>query len=349
MRTLLLPLLLLLSSGCSGVPVKTAATSPPAGENPPPGVDAALWKTVDTLVAKLGDDDYHVREAAQKEIEVLPVSALAAVKASVERRSADSEIKLRGGKAVAALTDKVFWEKPPKEFTNSIGMKLVLIPAGEFIMGSPKTEKDHLNNESPQHKVKITKAFFMGTTEVTQAQWKAVMGNNPSDFHGDDLPVEKVSWDDCQEFLKILSAKEGKTYRLPTEAEWEYACRAGSTTRFNVGDDGNTFDGVVWHLQNSDFRTHPVGQKKPNAWGLYDMHGNVWELCQDWYEEDYYKRSPTNDPAGPETGDGRVSRGGSWAIGLRGCRSAYRTVGDASARDNRYGFRVVVSGAKPPP
>jgi hypothetical protein len=183
--------------GCIGVGAAVKPASP-VGENPPPGVDAAIWKTVDALVAKLGDNDYHVRDAAQKEIEALPTSALVAVMASVECRSEYAEIKLRGEKLVATLADKAYWEKAPKEITNSIGIKLVLIPSGEFLMGSPADEKDRSKYET-QHKVKITKPLYMGTTEVTQAQWKAVMeGNNPSSFKGDDLPVENVSWNDCQ-------------------------------------------------------------------------------------------------------------------------------------------------------
>jgi formylglycine-generating enzyme required for sulfatase activity len=333
--------------GCAGVAVKPVL---PVGENPPPGVDAALWKTVDTMVAKLGDDNYHAREAAQKEIEGLPTSALEAVKASVERRSKDAEIKMRGEKAVAALSDKAFWGNPPKEFTNAIGMKLVLIPAGEFMMGSPETEEPHSPNKSPQHKVKITKPFYMGATEVTRAQWKAVMGNNPSSgFLGNDLPVETVSWDDCQAFLKKMSALEGKTCRLPTEAEWEYACRAGSTTRFNAGDDDKVLDSVGWYSGNSERKMHPVGQKKPNAWGLYDMHGNVWEWCQDWYGEDYYKSSPAADPTGPAQGAKRVLRGGCWLDVPRGCRSAGRGMIDPGYRGGNFGFRVVVSDSTTPP
>jgi formylglycine-generating enzyme required for sulfatase activity len=197
----------------------------------------------------------------------------------------------------------------PDKFTNSIGMKFVLIPAGEFTMGSPENEQGRDSNE-PQHKVKITKPFYMQTTEVTQAQWKAVMGNNPSYFKGNDLPVETVSWDDAQEFIKKLSAKEGVKYRLPTEAEWEYACRAGSTTKFYFGEDESKLDEYAWYHNNSDGKTHPVGQKKPNAWGLYDMHGNVWEWCQDWYGADYYKNSPAEDPQGPASAESRVLRGG---------------------------------------
>jgi formylglycine-generating enzyme required for sulfatase activity len=333
--------------GCAGATVKTP---PPAGENPPPGVDADLWKTVDILVAKLGDDDYFAREAAQKEIETLPGAALEAVKAAVERRSKDKEIKWRGEKAMTALTNKVFLEKAPREFTNSIGMKLVLIPAGEFMMGSPETEKDRSPYESPQHKIKITKPFYMGTTEVTQAQWKALMGNNPSGFHGDDLPVENVTWNDCQEFLEKLSAKEWKTYRLPSEAEWEYGCRAGTTTPFNTGEaistdqanyDGNYTYGNGEKGENRQ-KTTPAGSFKPNAWGVYDMHGNLWEWCQDWYEEDYYKSSPSVDPTGPAQGADRVLRGGGWISSPMGCRSAYRERRVQNYHHRFIGFRVVL-------
>jgi formylglycine-generating enzyme len=343
MKTFRLLLALLLASGCTVAAIKNA----PPGENPPPGVDAALWKSVDGLVAELGDDDYYVREAAQKEIEALPASALEAVKASVGRAE-DAEIKMRGGKAVAALADKAFREKAPKEMTNSIGMKLVLIPAGEFMMGSPETEKERDANEGPQHKVKITKTFYMAATEVTQGQFKTVMGNTPwpGQFEGDDLPVNYVSWNDCQEFLKKMSAKEGKTYRLPSEAEWEYACRAGSTTRFNSGDDDKALDEAGWYAGNSEKKTHPVGQKKANAWGLYDMHGNICEWCEDWYEENYYRSSPAVDPTGPAQGTDRVLRGGSWIDKPGSCRSASRYRFTPGPHYNLAGFRVVVAGAR---
>ncbi|MEK7414580.1 MAG: formylglycine-generating enzyme family protein [Planctomycetota bacterium] len=161
-------------------------------------------------------------------------------------------------------------------------MKLVHIPSGEFLMGSPETEKDREPNEGPQHKVIITKAFYMGSTEVTQAQWKTVMESHHSTFTGDQLPVETVSFAQCQKFINKLSAKEGKAYRLPTEAEWEYACRAGSTARFAFGDRDEDLKDYAWF---GAFKMYPVAQKKANAWGLYDMHGNVWEFCQDWYDE----------------------------------------------------------------
>jgi formylglycine-generating enzyme required for sulfatase activity len=213
-------------------------------------------------------------------------------------------------------------------------MVLMPIPAGEFTMGSAETKY-----EQPAHKVKITKPFLMGATEVTQAQWKAVMGDSPSLIQGDDLPVESVTWEECQAFVKKLSEKEGKTYRLPTEAEWEYACRAGSTKRFHFGDDANGLGEYAWHGANSDCTTHPVGLKKPNAWGLYDTYGNVWEWCQDFYVA--YGEKEQADPAGPEKGSQRIFRGGAWYDEVYRCRSAFRNSRHPNSR-NYFGLRVVM-------
>jgi formylglycine-generating enzyme required for sulfatase activity len=193
-------------------------------------------------------------------------------------------------------------------------MNFVRIPAGEFQMGS---END--SDEQPVHRVKISRDFEMGKCEVTQAQWQAVMGNNPSRFEGDNLPVENVSWSDVQEFIKRLNQADSKyQYRLPTEAEWEYACRAGTT-----GDYAGDLDAMAWYEKNSGGKTHAVGQKQANAWGLYDMHGNVWEWCQDWYDSNYYRQSPGADPTGPTAGSARVFRGGSWDYAAACCRSAF--------------------------
>jgi formylglycine-generating enzyme required for sulfatase activity len=195
---------------------------------------------------------------------------------------------------------------PPKNFTNSIGMKFVWIPPGSFMMGSPKGEKGRAANET-QHKVTLTKGFFMGVYTVTQEQWKEVMGNNPSFFRGKkNLPVENVTWNDCQEFVKKLREKDKKAYRLPTEAEWEYACRAGTTTPFYFGEtistDQANYDGnsVYGNGKKGIYRgkTTPVGSFPPNAFGLYDMHGNLWQWCQDWGGE--YPQKDVLDPQGPD-------------------------------------------------
>ena len=208
----------------------------------------------------------------------------------------------------------------PAELTLDLGggvtMKMVLIRPGKFMMGSPETEKGRFDHEV-QHEVTISKPFYMGVTEVTQAQYEAVMGTNPSHFKGATKPVEPVSWNDAAEFCKKLSEKTRQAVRLPTEAEWEYACRAGTQTAFSFGDDPSALGDYAWWDGNSGKTPHPVGQKKPNAWGLYDMHGNVWEWCADWYEG--LQKGPVTDPSGPATDNGvrgsRVLRGGAWYFG----------------------------------
>ena len=245
-------------------------------------------------------------------------------------------VKLSIRQMVAAFADGV----PPTielDLGREVTMKLVYIPAGEFMMGSNKGDSD----EKPVHKAKITRPFYMGIHEVTQAQYEAVMGTNPSGFKGASNPVEEVSWNDCVEFCKRLSRKTGRTLRLPTEAEWEYACRAGATSRFCFGDSDSGLGEYAWYGNNSGGKTHPVGGKKANAFGLYDMHGNVWEWCADWYDGGYYKQSPTDDPRGPRGGKTRVLRGGSWDGTPWFCRSALR--GGLNPTDTclDLGFRVV--------
>jgi formylglycine-generating enzyme required for sulfatase activity len=226
---------------------------------------------------------------------------------------------------------------------SGVTMRLKLIPAGPFTMGSPTSESGRGNDET-QHSVTISQPFYMGVYEVTQAQWQAVMGSNPSHFTGDlNRPVEQVSWNDCQAFCQKVSAKTGKTVRLPTEAEWEYACRAGSTGRYSFGDSDSALGNYAWYYDNSGNTTHPVGQKQPNAWGLYDMHGNVWEWCQDWYGP--YSSGSVTDPSGPGSGEYRVLRGGSWYYIPPFCRAAVRRRLTPDNRWNNSGVRVVVSGA----
>jgi formylglycine-generating enzyme required for sulfatase activity len=228
-----------------------------------------------------------------------------------------------------------------------ITIKLVLIPAGKSVMGSPDSEQGRRKDEGPQHEVVISRPFYMGVTEVTQTQYQAVMGNNPSEFKGPRNPVENVSWNYATEFCKKLSEKTRQAVRLPTEAEWEYACRAGSNTKFCFGDANEGLGDYAWYGDNTGRTTQPVGQKKPNAWGLYDMHGNVWEWCADWYGD--YPKGVVTDPQGPASGTYRVLRGGCWFYDPFLCRSAYR---DSDSPDYRYGhcgFRVVVSVSAPGP
>ncbi len=234
------------------------------------------------------------------------------------------------------------------DFTNDLGMAFNLIPAGTFMMGSPPDELGRFSGEI-LHQVTLTQDFYIMTTEVTQSQWTAVMGSNPSRFTacGDDCPVERVSWDDIQGFITAMNERGEGTYRLPTEAEWEYAARAGNSTAFYNGDITETdcsidtnLDQIGWYCGNSGYTTHPVAQKLPNDWGLYDMSGNVNEWCQDGYGT--YPSSAVTDPEN-RTGSYRVLRGGSWNRYARGCRSAYRGNSSPSYRINSIGFRLAFS------
>jgi formylglycine-generating enzyme required for sulfatase activity len=229
----------------------------------------------------------------------------------------------------------------PDTLTNSIGMKFILIKPGSFKMGNTRGD----DWEAPVHKVTLTKSYYLQTTEVTQAQWAAVMADTPSHFKGGDLPVETVSWHDCQKFVEQLNAKEGVTaYRLPTEAEWEYACRAGTTTYYYWGDSFDPVGEYAWHGGNSNGKTHPAGLKKPNAWGLYDMNGNVVEWCQDWFDTGYYSKSPVVDPPGPEESGYKVMRGGGWYFDtLVDFTSTFRYFQPPAFAYFTAGFRVVRS------
>jgi formylglycine-generating enzyme required for sulfatase activity len=290
---------------------------------------------------------------------------------------------------------------PPKKLAVDLGkgvkLEMVLIPAGEFKMGSPQDEKNRLDDEGPQHRVRIAKPFYMGIHEVTIGQFRqfvadtgyktdAEKGRNPGawgwnpdkkefDFkekyswrnagfeQTDEHPVVNVSWNDAVAFCEWLSKKEGKSYRLPTEAQWEYACRAGTTTRYSSGDDpetlakvGNVADATAktkfpdwsWTIAASDgyVFTAPVGKFKPNVFGLYDMHGNVWEWCADWYGNAYYAASPADDPKGPASGSVRVRRGGGWGSYAGYCRSAGRNDGTPGGRHSNLGFRVSLVSAE---
>jgi len=243
--------------------------------------------------------------------------------------------------------------EPAKEsITNTLDMTFNKIPAGTFLMGSPESEPYREDVET-QHKVTISKEFYMQTTVVTQGQWTAVMGTEPWKGHffskllkeGANYPAVYVNWDEAVAYCKKLSKQEGNRYRLPTEAEWEYACRAGTETRWSFGDDEKELGDYAWYDENAtdigEEYAHQVGLKKANAFGLYDMHGNVWEWCSDYYGADYYKQSPEKNPLGPTSGSSRVLRGGSWLNITRLTRSAFRFRYAADFRDFSGGFRLV--------
>ena len=252
----------------------------------------------------------------------------------------------------------------PETFTNSLGMEFQRIPSGEFMMGSPEYETNRFAGETPQHAVQIAKPFYLGVHEVTQEQYKEVMGNLPSvtgptidtirpsqyenedgnfpPLEGPSIPVWCVSYEDALGFCRRLSEKEDYLYRLPTEAEWEYACRAGTKTVWSCGDHELAVSEYAWIRSNSGGGPHPVGQKRPNAWGLHDMCGNVEEWCSDWYDDSYYSKSPAADPTGPDSGTCHVLRGGAWHLDESYCRSSARGFDGSGAWPSLFGFRVVL-------
>ena len=218
---------------------------------------------------------------------------------------------------------------------------MVRVEAGTFTMGATAEMEDPYDDEKPTHQVTLTNDYYIGKYEVTQALWKAVMGKKPSKFKGDNLPVENVSWDDCKEFISQLNRITGKTFRLPTEAEWEYAARGGKKSRGYQYSGSNDISDVAWYDGNSGNKTHAVGSKQANELGIYDMSGNVWEWCQDWHGS--YSSSSQTNPTGVKSGSYRVIRGEGWFSGARICRSSYRDgrLPYASSRDQ--GLRLVLS------
>jgi formylglycine-generating enzyme required for sulfatase activity len=266
----------------------------------------------------------------------------------------ESESAVEGGTAsIQTEVAERSFSQQGSTFKNSIGVEFVKISAGSFEMGCSFGDSECFPDEKPQHKVKIAKSFYMGKYEVTQGQWMSVMGNgffgiggnNPSRFSscGDSCPVENVSWNEVQDYIQKLCKKENMDpckYRLPTEAEWEYAARAGKKTRYYWGDrmEGS----YAWYSGNSKSTTHPVGEKKPNAWGLYDMIGNVWEYVQDWYDSNFYAKSQFSDPKAPESGEGPVLRGGSWLDPDRDCRLSARIRLQPDEKYSNRGFRLVL-------
>jgi formylglycine-generating enzyme required for sulfatase activity len=273
---------------------------------------------------------------------------------------------------VLALGNPLVLAQEKEELVNSIGMKLVRIPAGKFLRGSPVDEVGSQDDES-QHEVTLTREYYIGVFEVTQAEYETIMRENPSYFpeavihpavrhpetgrlitperkertDGSRYPVDRVSWDDAVRFCEKLSSrreevKRSRVYRLPTEAEWEYACRAGSKTAFSFGGEASNLSQFGWYSENSNQSTHPVGEKQPNAWGLYDMHGNVSEWCLDYHLN--YPQENLIDPAGPANGRRRVCRGGNWSeLTAANCRSAHREGLASGVKLRAVGLRVVMT------
>ena len=306
--------------------------------------DPGIARLEARLAALEGDNLRQAEQKLDKAVELLKDQKILEAEALIDEAAA----VLGWGGRVAQLKNRIRDLKPGQTMgplltsgmTTAMGLQFNLIPAGRFIMGAgaePLTRSD----EMPQHEVVITKPFWMGITEVTQGQWTAVMGDNPSRFQDPKglAPVEQVSLEEVAEFLKRLNASSPDyIFRLPTEAEWEYACRAGSDTQYYYGDDPKELIDYAWYVGCSGFQTNPVGQKKPNAWGLYDTLGNVWEICSDWYAPGYYGKSPKEDPQGPDQGEARVIRGGCFLDGPATLRVAHR---DTYEQNLRTGLRLV--------
>jgi formylglycine-generating enzyme required for sulfatase activity len=352
----------------SGAKESTPKAEPLAVVHAAPAVLTAN-DAVEKRAAELERQLASAKEKAQQEADAAKAEAerVKAEAAEAKARAVELEKKLaESGKATAAEQLKVETAKPapqavavePKQGDTMIdkvtGMVLVYIPGGCFMMGQTDEEKwllvaelglhgyqEGYLGEVPMHKVCVN-SFWMGKYEVTQRQWKNVMGANPSAFDNDDNnPVDRVSWNNAQNFINTLNKFIGKAYRLPTEAEWEYACRAKGSGRYCGGDD---LDAVAWHKGNSGDTTHAVGGKQVNGFGLYDMSGNVWEWCADWYDSGYYASSPQSNPLGPESGSNRVIRGGSWGNSPLLVRTAYRSGFTPDYRGSSLGFRLVLSG-----
>ena len=288
------------------------------------GLDEAVVEAATRYLTTVGREGAHYQEA-------LELLDRAAARAEEQRRAAAAARAAAERRRQAAEAERRRLAQLPREIRNSIGMELVLLEAGTFAMGSPPTEAGRDADEGPVHEVTISQRFYLGKYEVTEGQWQAVMGrerfNSFNSTGCSNCPVSWISWADAQAFIAALNRREGvETYRLPTEAEWEYAARAGTQTAYHFGDAAGELDHYAWYGEMLLFGgDHPVGQKRPNAWGLYDMHGNVWEWVADWKGQ--YPQGPVTDPRGPSTGVFRVIRGGSWNNSARLCRVANRNRG----------------------
>jgi len=259
-----------------------------------------------------------------------------------------TQLALDGSGAGRRFYRAVMTEWTGRSWANGIGMAMVWIKPGKFTMGSPASEAGRDSDEGPETEVTLTKGFWLGQHEVTQGEYEAVVGSNPSNWKGARLPVERVSWVEAVEFCQKLTERErsagklpvGYEYRLPTEAQWEYACRAGTMTRFSFGEADSQLGAHGWYIANSGNQTHPVGQKHSNNWGLYDMHGNVWEWCSDFYG--HYPGGSVSDPTGSNSGWSPVLRGGSWVTDAGYCRSADRVWCELVSQNTDLGLRAAL-------
>lgn len=248
------------------------------------------------------------------------------------------------GAAEKKKTKKVAKSEASQNFTDATsGVEFVWVPGGCFRMGD--TFGDGGPMEKPVHEVCVD-GLYVGKYPVTQIQWERVMGTTPSKFFGKQLPVEQVSWDDAQSFISRLNSQSGKKYRLPTEAEWEYAAKGGKEHKFAGTNSALELEDYAWNSQNSGGKTHPVGEKKPNPFGLYDMSGNVFQWCSDWYDENYYGYSPKDNPQGPSAGRYRICRGGTWQLPASALTIRYRTTPRNPDSDLSYGFRIVLPAVR---
>ncbi|MEK7795575.1 MAG: SUMF1/EgtB/PvdO family nonheme iron enzyme [Candidatus Hydrogenedentota bacterium] len=300
--------------------------APRANDFAPPGVEKELER-MDRQAGRVSRPSMPVAETAP------PASPTPRFKS----------MPLWGGLAIAIViagaAGALFLSKSDEGFGSTVFTKddFAWIAPGAYLMGSPTNEIGR-NDDENQHEAVISKGFWMGRLEVTQAQWIDVLGSNPSFFVGENLPVDSVSWEDVQAFLVLLNEREGTKFRLPSEAEWEYACRAGSATAFSFGESPSQLDGYGWYVDNSARMTHPAGSKVANAWGLHDVHGNVWEWCQDLAGA--YPIGAVTDPIGAESGPHRVGRGGSFGVGAPNCRSADRSASVPTTKGPDLGFRI---------
>lgn len=307
----------------------------PAPKQPWPAVERKPVPVPDQPALKLALSKTMIRPVSQPPSQAVPEK--------MEPAGAQSELPAAATSPISGVPQSSPEES--KSFTNSIGLKFVRIPAGEFTMGSPDDEPARRADEGPEHRVRITRPFFLGATEVTVGQFRLFVEQTRKTTwkapfpQGDDHPAVNVSWFWATEFCEWLSQKEQKKYRLPTEAEWEYACRADSRGK-NFLVPGESLSEHAWYNHNSNRETQPVGAKTANPWGLFDMYGNVWEWVADRFDPDYYQNSPVDDPTGPEEGSQRIARGASWWNGPADCRSAIRSLHDPRAIAADWGFRV---------